>query len=361
MQTNKIGFISSILFFALSNFSYAGPYSTEPAQVTTFDQQQLNALWTIPTTPVKAAVLIIQGSGNVDLNGDVSAPMIGSGYHGQSTKLSEQTAIALANAGIASLRYSKRGFDHPEQLINQTMSYLQTDALSALDMVQKRYSSVPVSIVGFSEGALVASLIATQVRVQNLYLLSLPTRPIDEMISYQFFGWPTELLESKLDVNQDGILSEAELSHLPQATLPLIGATWDAADVNKDKNLSFVNELIPAYQNFYFAVRGLLGTPAYKGWYESLKALSPFSEIASQIQASSIYVYQGMKDPQVRWNWVVEDLEFFSVKPTLKLYSDMGHCFSPLDGALGEIKTSGPFSDELLNQLVTDISLGLSN
>ena len=84
-----------------------------------------------------------------------------------------------------------------------------------------------------------------------------------------------------------------------------------------------------------------------------------FEQIAQQIQASTIYLYQGLKDPQVRWNWIVEDLGQFKLKPTLKLFSDYGHGFAPLEGSIGEIKTSGPFSEDLLNQLATDVSVSL--
>ena len=348
-----------VFFFTAFFQSNVFASSIELVQVLTFDGQKLNGHWTLPKGEVKGAVLILQGSGNVGMDGDVSAPLIGSGYGGQPTHPSEQVSNALAAVGIASFRFSKRGYDDSTQLLNQTLDYLEKDALSAFELVQKRFATLPTGVVGFSEGALIATRISARVKFSALYLLAIPTRPIDEVLSYQFLGWPAELLSNKLDSNHDGVLSSSELSVLPQGILPLMGTKWQSIDINQDQSLSFINEVIPAYQNFYFTVRGLLKTPTYQGWYESMKAMPAFEQIAQQIQASTIYLYQGLKDPQVRWNWIVEDLGQFKLKPTLKLFSDYGHGFAPLEGSIGEIKTSGPFSEDLLNQLATDVSVSL--
>ena len=134
-----------------------------------------------------------------------------------------------------------------------------------------------------------------------------------------------------------------------------MGQPWNVVDLNHDNQVSIIDELIPAYQAFYTSVRGLLSTPQFSGWYESLKALPAFSQYASSIKAPVINLYQGMDDAQIRWNWIVEDMNFLPVKPTLHLYAHVGHCFAPMDGTIGEVKTSGPYTQQMLEQLMKDI------
>jgi len=326
--------------------------------VTTKDGQKLNALFTVPNHPT-AAVLIIQGSGNVDLDGDVSGPFLGTPYHQQSGKLSLQLAEALAQQGIVSLRFSKRGFDNPQQLPNQKFPFLVTDAEAAYQLLLSQFPSIKHGVIGFSEGAMVASLLTNDLEVDALYLLAPLTRPIDTVFGYQFVEWPTKLLLSHLTNPSDVQISATSLSKYQDLKLPIIGTPLSSLDLNHDGNISIANELMPAYQNYYVAVRGLLASPALSGWYESLKALPPFYEIAAKIKAPAIFIYQGMNDAQLNWNWTLEDTYVYPVKPTLHFYPNVGHCFSPMDGQIGELKTSGPYASEMLQQLGSDVSASL--
>jgi hypothetical protein len=76
--------------------------------------------------------------------------------------------------------------------------------------------------------------------------------------------------------------------------------------------------------------------------------------IAAQVQAP-VYIYHGAQDPQVSVQWAEEDSHFFHNLQALRIFQNAGHAFAPLDGALGEVKTSGPFSEELLSALVSDV------
>jgi len=88
--------------------------------------------------------------------------------------------------------------------------------------------------------------------------------------------------------------------------------------------------------------------------------LRNFSEIASAVQSKQVFFYQGTKDAQVSASWIMEDSYSFSVKPTIRLYHGLGHCFSPMTGEYGEIKTAGPLSSSMLSDLTKDVS-GLLN
>lgn len=117
---------SCVLVFGINFYSFSSlAASIEAAQVHTYDGQVLNGFWTLPDAAPVGAVVILQGSGNVGADGDVSAPLLGSGYHGQVAHLSEQMADALAAVGIASIRYAKRGFDDSTQLPNQTVPFIK--------------------------------------------------------------------------------------------------------------------------------------------------------------------------------------------------------------------------------------------
>lgn len=355
MMTFKMILTLNLLlsFAAQANASF----TTEKTQVVTQDGQLLHAIWTIPQGPVKSATLILQGSGNVDKDGDVSGPMVGTGYHGQEVKLSVEVAEALAASGVASLRYSKRGVDDASQKLNQKFPYLLDDAASAFKMIQVRFPQVKSTVVGFSEGGLVAALLSTTVKVDGLFLLAPALRPIDQWFGYQFVTWPVEVLKKGLPQNSAEAIPASAFAEKSISVLPAMGRPWSEIDFNHDQQVSVIDELIPAYQGFYAAVRGLLATPDYAGWYESIKVLPTFPQYASSMKASVIHVYQGMDDAQMNWQWIVEDQNFFPVKPSLHLYPHLGHCFSPMDGAIGEVKTSGPFSVKMLDQLSKDFSV----
>ena len=356
---NKIFTVLSVFIFGFANHSNA--ITLEKTQVLTYDGQKLNAIWTLPTEKTVAAILILQGSGNVDLDGEVSSPLLGSGYQGKSAKLSEQMALQLASAGIASLRFSKRGFDDHAQLPFQTIPYLVKDAVSALEMIQTRFHALKFGALGISEGALIATLASGLIKFDSLFLLSIPTRGIDDVLGYQFFSWPTELLMKKFDLQHAGFMNHSLMLASGLKNLPLIGAPVQAADLNHDGQISVVNELWPTYQGFYQGMRGLLETEAFSAWYQSLKNLPPFSSSASKVKTNSIYIYQGLEDAQVRWNWILEDSFAFPVKPNIHFFPNVGHCFSPMEGTLGEMKTSGPYSNDLLIQVTQDVIQGLKN
>ena len=338
---NKVVLIL-LVFFAQS--AMASGLTRVETTVLTNDGQKLSAVLTIPDGQVLSSALILPGSGNVGLDGDVSGPFLGTGYHGQPAKLSEQIADSFASVGVATLRYSKRGVDDAAQLPNQKFPFLVDDAKSAFELLQSKFPKAKTIIIGFSEGGLVASILSTQVKSDALFLMAPVVRPIDEVFSYQFLAWPVELVKNNL----------AAFSTRSDSLLPLIGRPWSDIDFNKDNQLSVTDELLPTYQGFYTAVRGLLSTPALSYWYESLKALPAFSQYAGAIKAPVINVYQGMDDAQLRPSWIVEDMNFFPVKPTLHLFPGLGHCFSPMDGSMGEVKTSGPYSNQVLDQLMKD-------
>jgi len=160
-------------------------------------------------------VVIIAGSGPTDRDGN-STMLPG---HNDSLKL---LAEALANAGIASLRYDKRGvaasaaagakesdlrFDMYVDDAKAWVSALATDG---------RFSSV--SLLGHSEGALIASLAAAQnPQVRALVTVAGAGRSVGEVLREQLAG----KLPPELAAHSEALLSSLErgetVSEVPAA------------------------------------------------------------------------------------------------------------------------------------------------
>ncbi len=347
--------ISALLFFIATSHA-DDTYTEQATTIISFDGTPLKAMFTMPVTEPRGSVLILQGSGNVDLDGDVSSPFLGNGYKGQQAKLSQQLARTLAENGIASLRFSKRGVDDANQLINQTMPYLIKDAQTALNTLKAQFSETKTALLGLSEGALIATTLATTNHLDGLFLLGTPTRSIDDILAYQFLEWPVTLAKQAFDHNNDGTLDGSELGN---AKLPLLGAgfgpaDWTAIDANKNGALSITDELIPTYQNFYMMVMQIARTQLAP-WYNSMRDMPAFSTLAAKVTAPA-FLYQGLDDAQVKWSWAAADYSSFAGPKTFKVFANLGHCFSPMEGAYGETKTSGPIDTQVVTQLLADIN-----
>ena len=341
-------FIFSLFLVCLSAVSARG---AQPLALVTRDGLSLNGIYDAPESPV-AVALLLSGSGNVGMDGDISSPFVGAGYRGARAALSEQLASALSATSIATYRYAKRGFEDSSQLPNQTFDFLLNDAEDALMMLRARSHGLPVVVVGFSEGALLATHLATRRTVDGLYLLGLPTRSIDDLLAYQFVEWPVSLLRNLVDANHDGVLEPAEQEGL--TSLPVVGAPFASADQNHDGLLSLSGEIAPFYQQAYLQLRGLLSTPSLAGWYQAMRALPDFAGVASRVSAP-VHLYNGARDPQVNPLWTLADSRYFPNLVSVHLLEGVGHAFAPLDGRYGETKTSGPFSAEILSLVALDI------
>jgi len=132
------------------------------------------------------AVLIIAGSGPTDRDGN--NPM---GVRAASYRL---LADALAAAGIGSLRYDKRGIAHSAARI-QSEEHLRIgmfvdDAAMWATWLGRQEGIQSVILVGHSEGALVASLVAKKTPVAGVVLLAAPGRKFGDIIRTQIADMP---------------------------------------------------------------------------------------------------------------------------------------------------------------------------
>lgn len=163
-----------------------------PMTLTTSEGQLFATLLLPKTTEKVPVVLLIAGSGPTDRNGNNPE-----GGNNDALKLLAQH---LAQHGIASLRYDKRGIAAsraatPDER-NLSVEKYVADAVawSARLKADGRFSSL--TLVGHSEGALIATLAAPQAGADALVSIAGIGRPVDQ------------------------VLREQLQSHLPKALLP---------------------------------------------------------------------------------------------------------------------------------------------
>ena len=140
----------------------------------------LHGVLTAPSLgPASAAVLIINGSGPTDRDGDD----LKDGARAQPARL---LAVALAERGVASLRYDKRGVGESEAAGDPTsIGQLADDAAAWVRVLKAQKGVRCVVIVGHSEGALVGALAAQRERLCGLVAVSGASQNLGELIEAQ--------------------------------------------------------------------------------------------------------------------------------------------------------------------------------
>jgi len=129
------------------------------------------------------AVLLLSGSGPQDRNGNAPGTELQWNYLAT-------LAEALAEEGVASLRYDERGVGHSGgTFADAGLSDLLSDARSALDYLSTREDVDParIGILGHSEGAILAAMLAgaDSPRVGAIALLGAPAERLDRMLIAQ--------------------------------------------------------------------------------------------------------------------------------------------------------------------------------
>lgn len=129
-----------------------------------------------------AGAIIIAGSGPTDRNGNSRL--------GLNTDAYKLLADALAERGIASVRYDKRGVGgsarlaHAEQ--DTTISDFAADATAVAQWLRTQRHVASVFLIGHSEGGLIALLIAERVKPAGVVLLAVPGRRLGALLREQF-------------------------------------------------------------------------------------------------------------------------------------------------------------------------------
>jgi uncharacterized protein len=153
--------------------------------------------FTEPARPV-AAALLIAGSGRSDRNSDARLP------GGRTLRIGVDRAVAaaLAEAGVSTLRYDKRGVGAGSgDYLSAGMDDRRAEARAALGWLAARTGGVPLLAIGHSEGAWYAAELAADGAVAGAVLLSAGARPGDQILS-----WQTAMIVARLPATARMIL-----------------------------------------------------------------------------------------------------------------------------------------------------------
>ena len=130
--------------------------------------------------PARAAVLFLHGSGPQDRNENSPALAL---------HVFDTLAADLASAGIASLRYDKRGVgESPGDLLRASVHDLAADGRAAMRFLRRIHETagLPVFLVGHDEGALLALLLAAdEPPPAGIVLLCPHITPMEDVLRLQ--------------------------------------------------------------------------------------------------------------------------------------------------------------------------------
>jgi pimeloyl-ACP methyl ester carboxylesterase len=159
----------------------------------------------------KPAVLIIAGSGPTDRNGNGPA---------LSTDSYRKLAEGLATAGIASLRYDKRGIGESRAKVTKEEDVMfedfVADAASAANDLLQRKDVSSVLLAGHSEGAILALAAASRVEVAGIILLAAPGRDLLNVTRAQLKGRLPPDLDARANEMLDALRAGQRVADVPQ-------------------------------------------------------------------------------------------------------------------------------------------------
>lgn len=170
----------------------------------TFDNEGCSLAGTITDVPAPSgAALLIVGSGRTDRDSDVRLPL----HQVLRGGITRSLARSLAAAGIASLRFDKRGVGASGgDYFTAGMEQRASDARAALAELARRYPGLPLLAIGHSEGTYYAAQLAAGMTgsagpVAGAALLAGPARTGAEINA-----WQVEQLASRLPASARVIL-----------------------------------------------------------------------------------------------------------------------------------------------------------
>jgi len=275
------------------------------------------------------------------------------------------------------LRYNKRGVGLDGAILdmgawgNMTMQDLVQDAEKALEVLrqQPEVDSSKISIIGHSEGTMIAPRIAVKdPTITNIVLMGAGAHNLREIVYFQIVDRPVICAEDTFDTDHDGLLSiqevEATLKYRdvnmcplpPLALIQNITGDWGwqpGFDINMDGYFDIENELKPLQTTMFdLYTSSDPDSPYYWVWLQSHFALNDTAlDIIGNVSAS-ILILQGEGDTQttVEQAFLLEQrlIEVEHMDHTLITYPGLGHTFYPVDGW---IQPLGPMQDKVLADL----------
>ena len=218
-----------LLFFTLT----VTAQTTEPAMV-----GELPGQFDLPAGKPKAVVVLLHGSGSHTRDEDLSAVTEG----GKSNLFFQELSRAFVAEGIAVLRYDKRNHvltsadpqdkEAIERLTRHPGQAFIADAMTAVEQAHQRFPSLPVALVGHSEGTWVALQAAKQdQKVSAVGMIGYCGASLETLVQEQVAHRYVEYFRG-FDKNGDGQLDRLELPANLAQQLPVL-------DLDGDGTLSY--------------------------------------------------------------------------------------------------------------------------
>lgn len=165
------------------------------------------------------AMLLLSGSGPTDKNGNSLITV------GKNNSL-KMVAEALAEEGIATIRYDKRGIGDNSGLMVEEEAlrfedYIK-DASAWIGYAQSQEGFSSVGVIGHSEGSLIGMIAAEQQQAASFVSLAGPGRPADEVLMEQL----KEQLPQNLLDEVHSILSELKKGRLVEQVSPELASIF---------------------------------------------------------------------------------------------------------------------------------------
>jgi uncharacterized protein len=317
----------------------------------------------------RPGILLVSGSGPTDMDETMPAEVTADG---QIAKPFAQLAEALTRSGFIVLRYNKRGVEktildskdfaaNPKNYLNlpayQSINRIELliDAKHAMARLRSDARVAGVSVLGHSEGAMLAPLMATaDPVVRSIILVAPPSRNLKEILYYQEVELQLATVSSMVDKNKDSFVTEEEIPAEFKSNLPM-----GLLDTNKDAKIS-QDELKAAledqYQKMLTDVEQGEETALYggipKGWYRSWFKAEPNGSVIGRLRDLPLLIIQGEDDVQVPLSEAAAIHETLKKSGktmfTYKTYPGLGHGLSPRrDGK----PTIGPIDEVVLNDI----------
>ncbi|MCE2572394.1 alpha/beta hydrolase [Motilimonas eburnea] len=153
--------------------------------------------------------LLIAGSGPTDRNGNNPS------MHNNSLKMLAQ---ALAQAGIASLRYDKRGVAESKEagLAETDLRFNQyvNDAAAWLNLARQEYGFKHLVVIGHSEGSLIGMLVSQQAEVSQFISIAGAGQRIDKILLRQLATQPAVVVKQTSTILEQ-LLKGASVADVP--------------------------------------------------------------------------------------------------------------------------------------------------
>ncbi|KAA9331958.1 alpha/beta hydrolase [Adhaeribacter soli] len=190
-----------VFFFTMSQlFAANTPSAVEKTlELTTRSGILKGTLLRIPAEKPIPVVLIISGSGPTDKNGN--NPMM------QNNHL-KMVAEDLSKAGIASLRYDKRGIGEnapagPARENDMLFDHLVNDAADWATKLKEDPKFSKVIILGHSEGSLIGMMAAQKAKADAFISVAGAGQTADKIIREQLKGQPKQISDEALPILEE--------------------------------------------------------------------------------------------------------------------------------------------------------------